>query len=147
MKSVKGITLTSLVIYIMVATIVIATMAIVSSFFFSNINLVRDQDKYAVEFNKFNMFFVNDVKNNKTAQVQTHKITFEDGTIYEYRAEDKSVYRNGTKVAELVQELTFTADTYQVENTSTVKNLIRVSMNIGKRENFQKEIEYVLKYW
>ena len=93
------------------------------------------------------MFFVNDVKNNKTAQVQTHKITFEDGTIYEYRAEDKSVYRNGTKVAELVQELTFTADTYQVENTSTVKNLIRVSMNIGKRENFQKEIEYVLKYW
>ncbi len=147
MKSEKGITLTSLVIYIMVATIVIATMAIVSSFFFSNINLVRDQDKYAVEFNKFNMFFVNDVKNNKTAQVQTHKITFEDGTIYEYRAEDKSVYRNGTKVAELVQELTFTADTYQVENTSTVKNLIRVSMNIGKRENFQKEIEYVLKYW
>ena len=82
MKSEKGITLTSLVIYIMVATIVIATMAIVSSFFFSNINLVRDQDKYAVEFNKFNMFFVNDVKNNKTAQVQTHKITFEDGTIY-----------------------------------------------------------------
>ena len=147
MKSEKGITLTSLVIYIMVATIVIATMAIVSSFFFSNINLVSDQDKYAVEFNKFNMFFVNDVKNNKTAQVQTHKITFEDGTIYEYRAEDKSVYRNGTKVAELVQELTFTADTYQVENTSTVKNLIRVSMNIGKRENFQKEIEYVLKYW
>jgi len=147
MKSEKGITLTSLVIYIMVATIAIATMAIVSSFFFSNINLVRDQDKYAVEFNKFNMFFVNDVKNNKTAQVQTHKITFEDGTIYEYRAEDKSVYRNGTKVAELVQELTFTADTYQVENTSTVKNLIRVSMNIGKRENFQKEIEYVLKYW
>ena len=139
MKSEKGITLTSLVIYIMVATIVIATMAIVSSFFFSNINLVRDQDKYAVEFNKFNMFFVNDVKNNKTAQVQTHKITFEDGTIYEYRAEDKSVYRNGTKVAELVQELTFTADTYQVENTSTVKNLIRVSMNIGKRENFQKK--------
>ena len=147
MKSEKGITLTSLVIYIMVATIVIATMAIVSTFYISNINLVRDQDKYAVEFNKFNMFFVNDVKNNKTAQVQTHKITFEDGTIYEYRAEDKSVYRNGTKVAELVQELTFTADTYQVENTSTVKNLIRVSMNIGKRENFQKEIEYVLKYW
>lgn len=147
MKSEKGITLTVLVIYIMVATIVIATMAIVSSFFFSNINLVRDQDKYAVEFNKFNMFFINDVKNNKTAQVETHKITFEDGTIYEYNAEDKSVYRNNTKVAELVQELTFTADMYQVENTNTVKNLIRVFMSIGKRENFQKEIEYVLNYW
>ena len=147
MKSQKGITLTALVIYIMVATIVIATMAIVSSFFFSNINLVRDQDKYAIEFNKFNMFFVNDVKNNKTAQVQTHQITFEDGTIYEYNVEDKCVYRNDIKVAELVQELTFTSDTYQVENTTTVKNLVRVYMSIGKRENFQKEIEYVLKYW
>ena len=147
MKSQKGITLTALVIYIMVATIVIATMAIVSSFFFSNINLVRDQEQYAVEFNKFNMFFVNDIKNNKTAQVQIHQITFEDGTIYEYNAEEQSVYRNDIKVAELVQELTFTSDTYQVENTTTVKNLVRVYMSIGKRENFQKEIEYVLKYW
>ena len=103
MKSEKGITLTSLVIYIMVATIVIATMAIVSSFFFSNINLVRDQDKYAVEFNKFNMFFVNDVKNNKTAQIEEHKITFEDGTIYEYNTSEQAVYRNDTKITSLVQ--------------------------------------------
>ena len=147
MKSEKGITLTALVLYIMVATIVIGTMAIVSSFFFSNIKLVRDQDKYAVEFNKFNMFFVNDVKNNKTAQIEAHKITFEDGTIYEYKTSEQAVYRNNTKITNLVQELTFTADTYQVENTNTVKNLVRVFMSIGKRENFQKEIEYVLKYW
>lgn len=147
MKSEKGITLTALVLYIMIATIVIGTMAIVSSFFFSNINLVRDQDKYAVEFNKFNMFFINDVKNNKTAQIETHKITFEDGTVYEYKTSEQAVYRNNTKITNLVQELTFTADTYQVEDTRTVKNLIRVFMSIGKRENFQKEIEYVLKYW
>lgn len=147
MKSEKGITLTALVLYIMVATIVIGTMAIVSSFFFSNINLVRDQDKYAVEFNKFNMFFVNDVKNNKTAQIEEHKITFEDGTIYEYNTSEQAVYRNDTKITSLVQELTFTADTYQAENINTVKNLVRVFMSIGKRENFQKEIEYVLKYW
>ena len=147
MKSEKGITLTALVIYIIVGTIVISTMAIVSSFFYSNVNLIKDQDQYAVEFNKFNMFFINDIKNNKTAQVETHKITFEDGTIYEYNAGQQSVYRNDTKIAEAVQELTFTADTYQVENTDTVKNLVRVFMSIGKTANFQKEIEYVLKYW
>ena len=93
------------------------------------------------------MFFVNDVKNNKTAQIEAHKITFEDGTIYEYKTSEQAVYRNNTKITNLVQELTFTADTYQVENTNTVKNLVRVFMSIGKRENFQKEIEYVLKYW
>ena len=71
----------------------------------------------------------------------------EDGTIYEYKTSEQAVYRNNTKITNLVQELTFTADTYQVENTNTVKNLVRVFMSIGKRENFQKEIEYVLKYW
>ena len=62
MKSEKGITLTSLVIYIIVATIVISIMALVSSFFFSNMSIVTVQDQYAVEFNKFNMFFINDIK-------------------------------------------------------------------------------------
>ena len=55
MKSESGITLTSLVIYIIVATIVIGTMGMVSSFFFSNVNLIKDQDQYAIEFNKFNI--------------------------------------------------------------------------------------------
>ena len=102
MKSENGITLTSLVIYIVVATIVIGTMAIVSSFFFSNMNLIKDQDQYAVEFNKFNMFFVNDVKNNKTAQIQANQIIFEDGTTYQYSAENKSIYRNNVEVAKQI---------------------------------------------
>lgn len=145
MKSENGITLTSLVIYIVVATIVIGTMAIVSSFFFSNMNLIKDQDQYAVEFNKFNMFFVNDVKNNKTAQVQANQIVFEDGTTYQYSAENKSIYRNNVEVAKQVESLNFTTENYQVENTTKI--LINVEMSIGERENFNKTVQYVLKYW
>ncbi len=145
MKSENGITLTSLVIYIVVATIVIGTMAIVSSFFFSNMNLIKDQDQYAVEFNKFNMFFVNDVKNNKTAQIQANQIIFEDGTTYQYSAENKSIYRNNVEVAKQVESLNFTTENYQVENTTKI--LINVEMSIGERENFNKTVQYVLKYW
>ena len=145
MKSENGITLTSLVIYIVVATIVIGTMAIVSSFFFSNMNLIKDQDQYAVEFKKYNMFFVNDVKNNKTAQVQANQIVFEDGTTYQYSAENKSIYRNNVEVAKQVESLNFTTENYQVENTTKI--LINVEMSIGERENFNKTVQYVLKYW
>ncbi len=145
MKSENGITLTSLVIYIVVATIVIGTMAIVSSFFFSNMNLIRDQDQYAVEFNKFNMFFINDVKSNKTAQIQANQIIFEDGTTYQYSAENKSIYRNNVEVAKQVESLNFTTENYQVENTTKI--LINVEMSIGERENFNKTVQYVLKYW
>ena len=145
MKSENGITLTSLVIYIVVATIVIGTMAIVSSFFFSNMNLIRYQDQYAVEFNKFNMFFINDVKSNKTAQIQANQIIFEDGTTYQYSAENKSIYRNNVEVAKQVESLNFTTENYQVENTTKI--LINVEMSIGERENFNKTVQYVLKYW
>lgn len=153
MKSQSGITLTALVIYVIVATIIIATMAVISSFFFSNMSLIKSQDQYAVEFNKFNMFFINDVKENHTAQVESSKIVFEDGTTYQYIAQEQAVYRNDVKIARKLQELTFTANTYLVPNTTTTKNLINVSMKIKKNnkaessEAFQKTIEYVLKYW
>jgi len=145
MKSQKGITLTSLVIYIVVATIVISTMAVVSSFFFSNMDLIKNKDQYAIEFNKFNMFFVNDIKSNKIVEINGNKLTFPDGTIYEYNSEQKVIYRNNTQIAKQIQEVTFTAGTHKVSNTT--KNLITVNLSIGKEKKFQKEIEYVLKYW
>lgn len=147
MKSNKGITLTSLVIYIIVATIVISIMAMVSSFFFSNMNLVKDQDQYAVEFNKFNMFFITDIKNNTTAQVESNKITLEDGTIYEYKQKEGKIYRNNTEIAKEINTANFASSTYTIPNTSTIKNLITIQMSIGKNRNFNKTIEYVLKYW
>lgn len=147
MKSEKGITLTALVIYVVVATIVISIMAVISSFFFSNMTLVNGQEQYALEFNKFNMFFINDVKNNKKAQIQTGRIVFEDGTIYEYRASEKAIYRNNTKIAKEIEQLKFVENTYQVPNTNTTKNLVNVQMTMGKDNKFSKTIEYVFKYW
>ena len=144
MKSQKGITLTSLVIYIAISTVVISIMAVVSSFFFGNVDKVKEQDKYASEFNKFNMFFVNDIKNNKTAEVETNKIVFEDGTVYEYRKSEGAIFRNSTRITSNVTELEFNLSTYE-STEKTTKNIITVSISIG--ENFYQSIEYVLKYW
>ena len=52
MKSQKGVTLVALVIYIIVFTIVISILSVISSFFFSNVNFVKEQANYAPEFNK-----------------------------------------------------------------------------------------------
>ena len=145
MKSQKGVTLIALVIYVIVLTIVVSILAMISSFFFSNVNFVKEQANYAPEFNKFNMFFINDVKNNKTAQVQANQIIFEDGTTYQYSAENKSIYRNNVEVAKQVESLNFTTENYQVENTTKI--LIKVEISIGERENFNKTVQYVLKYW
>ena len=78
MKSQKGVTLVALVIYIIVFTIVISILSVISSFFFSNVNFVKEQANYAPEFNKFNMFFIQDVKNNKNVTVNNNTVEFAD---------------------------------------------------------------------
>lgn len=144
MKSEQGITLTSLVIYIAVATVLISTMAVMSSHFFANIQLVKNQSDYVVEYNKFNMFFIQDVKANKAASIIGTTIVFEDGTKYEYK--DESIYRNDKKIAKNIRTASFEPATYTVNNVT--KNLIKVNLNIGvEKKSYQKQIEYVLKYW
>ena len=144
MKSEQGVTLTSLVIYIAVATVLISTMAVMSSHFFANIQLVKNQSDYVVEYNKFNMFFIQDVKANKAAGIIGTTIVFEDGTKYEYK--DESIYRNDKKIAKNIRTASFEPATYTVNNVT--KNLIKVNLNIGvEKKSYQKQIEYVLKYW
>jgi hypothetical protein len=144
MKSEQGVTLTSLVIYIAVATVLISSMAVMSSHFFANIQLVKNQSDYVVEYNKFNMFFIQDVKANKAASIIGTTIVFEDGTKYEYK--DESIYRNDKKIAKNIRTASFEPATYTVNNVT--KNLIKVNLNIGaEKKSYQKQIEYVLKYW
>ena len=144
MKSDKGVTLMALVIYIAVFTVVVSSMALLSSYFYNNMHLIKDDANYVVEYNKFNMFFIQDVKHNSTATIENNIIRFEDGTIYEYKS--NSIYRNDKEIATNVKSATFNLESYEVE--STTKNLIVVNLNIGEGEKeYQKEIEYVLKYW
>lgn len=146
MKAEKGITLTSLVIYVLVATLLIGMTAMISSFFFSNMNLIKDMDKYAPEFNKFSMFFLEDVKKNSSAEVTGgNQVAFKDGTIYVYNSSEKAIYRNDTKITEKVESVVFSSSTEQVSNTT--KQIINVKMIVGGEQNSPNGIEYVLKYW
>lgn len=146
MKSQKGVTLLSLVIYIIVLTIVVSILALISRSFFSNMSYVKDQATYAPEFNKFNMFFIQDIKNNTTATVNGNEIQFADGTRYTFNADQKEIYRNDKRIAKNVQVVIFTSRTETVR--STTKNIINVNMAIGNTNAlFNKSIDYVLKYW
>ena len=145
MKSERGITLTALILYVVVAMATVTAIAGLSSFFVSNMNEVKAQEKYAPEFNKFSMFFIGDVKNNKTAEVTTNQVTFEDGTVYQYRESEKAVYRNDTKITEKVDSFSFVSSTEQI--SSTIKQIINVKMSIGGKVNLKNGIDYTLRYW
>ena len=166
MKNQKGVTLLALVIYIIVATIVISTIAFMSSKFYSNVDIIKNQDKYAVEFNKFNMFFINDVKSYNDAEVEPTKITFGNGSVV-YELIGTDIYRNEIKIASQIQSANFEKSEYKAVNSDEpevgiTKKIINVHLTIGKQiakgtsqekvdealyTKFNKTIEYVLKYW
>ena len=147
MKNEKGITLISLIIYMIVMCIVIATLAMISDSFYTNTNYIKESSKYVSEYNKFNMYFIEDVKNNKdTYKVTNNEIIFNDGTVYTYKADtDKSIYRGKVKICTNILFCNFTKT--QVEVNGITKNIIQVHMVIDGAKNFETINEYVLKYW
>ena len=150
MKQEKGITLTSLIIYMILLTFAISMLAVISDMFFSNTKYITESGKYISEFNKFNMYFIEDVKNNNnTYEVTNHQIIFEDGTIYTYyEAPDKlniSLLDIDLKICNNIAYCKFTK-TEQKQNNIT-KNLIQVQMAIKSSKLFEVKNEYVLRYW
>ena len=154
MKSERGITLTILVIYIIIFSVVIGLLASLSSYIYGNIKYINDDSVDVSEFNKFNVYFIEDVKSNSQVQIDSQvnsegknivRIVFGDGDIYSFVKEEKSIYKNKQKIAKNIQNFTATKEV-TADNTKTY---ISVNIEVGAKDetNYTKQINYVLKYW
>lgn len=150
MKSQKGITLVSVALYIVLVFIVLAVLATVTSSFQNGVKEITQEGTEIAEINKFNMYFLQDVKkqNNNIIKISENKneITFLLGTKYVFD-NNKGVINlielnnDGTenktiKLAEKIEECTFTK-VNENENTIIIVNI--------KAKNTDRVIkEYVL---
>ena len=69
MKAERGITLIILSIYVIVFSIIIALLANLSSYIYRNLDNVSDSTIDLSEFNKFNMYFIEDVKTKDIGEI------------------------------------------------------------------------------
>ena len=143
MKTEKGITLISITIYVIVMAIVVGIVAIVSRFFYTNINETSETIDSTAEFTKFNSFFTDEVNHEGieildcgTTNDGENYIVFSNGVQYTFIQENKGVYRNKAKIAKNVEDCTFSKD---VENNKTV---VKVNFSSG---NKTRNITYTLK--
>lgn len=146
MKSQRGVTLSTLVLYITIFLIVIGVMTTITNYFYKNVAEIKEPLTYVAEFNKFSMFFINDVKHNRIADVTDEAINFEDGTQYLYL--DGKIYRNNVEIAKNISQLRFTNVSKEIEGK--YKNMINVQMifkNTKGEDVFQRDIDFVLRYW
>ena len=115
MKSEKGITLISLIIYVIALTIVIGIIAVISGYFYNNIATSSEDIEPMVEYTKFNSFFSEEVNEKEikvldcktttdsTGKIDTSYIVFDNGVQYTYISENKGIYRNKVKIARGVE--------------------------------------------
>lgn len=145
LKNEKGVTLTSLVVYVIIFAMIVGVMTTISAYFYSNIRGVIDTPRYISEINKFIMFFGADVKNYSEAIVTDTAIRFVGGPIYQYQ--NNMIYRDGVVISKYVINCKFTLSEYTVN--SVTKNIINVNTQIGRNneDSSTKSIDFTLKYW
>ena len=142
MKSQKGITLISVTIYVIVMAIVVGVVAIISTFFYSNINTATEGIDPLTEYTKFNSYFSDEVNHSKikilecgTTENGQNYIVFDNGVQYTY-IPNQGIYRNQVKIANGVDECTFTRE---IENG---KDVVKVVFQSGGKT---RETTYTLQ--
>ena len=142
MKEEKGITLIALIIYIILMTFAVAGVAAVTNSLYSNINNMDKDAEGAVDFAKFNMYFLNDIKNNyvEVSNYSDNQIVllFENDSdtpkSISYSVQEEGLYRNSVKICDDVQEV-------KIQEGAN-ENEIIVYLKI---KNYEKTTTYVLE--
>ena len=88
MKSQKGVTLTSLIIYIIAMVIVVGTTATLTNYFYGNIDKLSERTQASKEYTSFNSYFTGEInkKGNQVLKDESNesKIIFTSGNQYTY---------------------------------------------------------------
>lgn len=137
MKSQKGITLTSLVLYIMLVLIVLGILAVITASFQGNLKEVNEEGTKNSEIDSFNMYFLKEVKKqgNEVDTISENEISFTTGNKYSFR--ENVIYLNDNiKIAENIENCAFSDS---LENGKTI-----ITVTIKAKDAEERNIEYVL---
>ena len=143
MKEQKGITLVSLVIYIVVMVIVITVMGTIITQFQQNTKEVQKDTGDILEFNKFNVYFLKEIKTigNKvdTIDEKGTYILFKTGNIFSFS--NNAIYYNDIEICKNIQNVIFELEKkVDSDGNEKVDNTI-INVTIHLKE-YSKTIKY-----
>lgn len=104
MKNDKGVTMISLITYIIGFTIIIALIANLTTYFYKNVN-VSDINNDTTQYTKFSSLFTEEINNKNNSVIDCKPITngvsyiiFSSGNQYTFDESSKSIYKNNVKI-------------------------------------------------
>lgn len=141
MKSEKGITLISVIIYIIAMTLIVSMMSVISTYFYKNMNNMVEIDPLT-EFTKFNSYFTDETNHNnikildaKIEENGNSYIAFDNGVQYSFIKANKGIYKNKVKICRNIDNCTFQ------ETIQNGKTVIIVEFRAGDK---QETMNYTL---
>lgn len=139
MKKESGVTLNSLVIYIIVMITVIGIMSSVTTMFYTN---VKDLDANSIEiskYNDFNNYFIKEIKSHgnsiDTIGNDGDYILFKSGNSFSYK--NNNIYYNDLKIVSGVKNMSFAYYEDQQQNVS--HDIVTVNIAFDK---YTKQMNY-----
>ena len=143
MKNQKGITLMALTIYLIIFILVVSVVATITSYFYSNVVTFDETTKSYSEINKFNMFFLQDLKDDniliQTIPNQNSIILYnkENLETINYTAENNGIYRNGLLIAKNIEDMRF-------QISSENNNILEIIITTAGKNNVAKTMKYAI---
>ena len=140
MKNNKGITLTSLMIYVIGMLIVVGIISTLTTFFYKNIDISDINSDTTTQYTKFTSVFSKEINTNGNKVIDTNTdnsqigkkvsyIIFSSGNQYTFMQENNSIYKNNVKICENIDDCEFS---WVYQNSSYVVNVSIKTGNIDR---------------
>ena len=145
MKSEKGITLISLIIYVIAMLITVTIITVVTSYFYKNVDVTSEKYTYFSEFTRISSYLSEEanIPKNKILEISPesdHQVymALSSGNQYTYIPANQAIYQNNIKIASGVEQCSFS------EDLQNGKSIIKITVTIqGKTRN----MKYILNNW
>lgn len=147
MQTEKGFTLVSVTIYVIVMLIIVVVITVLTSYFYTNVDINSTSENLNQQYTKFNSYFTEESNRNgnkvlslgeteNTSGNGTQKyILFSSGNQYTYIPENEGIYVNKVKIAQNITDCTFEKGEENGKTTVTVTI-------VG--DNFERTTTYTL---
>lgn len=119
MKSEKGVTIISLIIYVIVLSIVIGMVAIISGAFMDSVDDAEMYTDPIEQYTTFNSYFSEEVNHLglEVSQCGDDYILFSNGVQYSFISENRGIYKDKVKICRNIDNCNFSQ---LIENGKTV---------------------------
>lgn len=117
MKSEKGITLTSLIVYIFAMSMIVSIITVITGYFYSNFDIIESKEDFNFKYTKVISYFAKEINlsdneivslttiNEDELESKQIRILFSSGNQYTYIPKNKSIYLGTYKICDGIDDV------------------------------------------